>query len=106
MSAPVALLVILSQPSCVQCTSTYRALDKKGIPYASFNVSDEADLAAGGKAFHEEAKALGYMQAPIGLALDADGNTVDHWSGFRPDKIAEHTPALLPAAPALDLIAA
>lgn len=105
MSAPVASLVILSQPACVQCTSTYRALDKKGIPYDSFNMGDEAEALAG-KAFHEEAKALGYMQAPIGLALDADGNTVDHWSGFRPDKIAEHATALIGLAPALELAAA
>lgn len=95
MPAPATQLIVLSQPSCVQCHSTYRALDKKGIPYVSFNVSDEADLAAGGQAFHDEAKARGYMQAPVGLALDADGNIVDDWSGFRPDKIAEHGPGLI-----------
>ncbi|MET3142512.1 UNVERIFIED_ORG: glutaredoxin-like protein NrdH [Arthrobacter sp. UYEF2] len=100
MSAPVTSLVILSQPSCVQCTSTYRALNKTCIPYASFNLGDPGEAAAA-MAFHEEAQALGYMQAPVGLAKDADGNTVDHWSGFRPDKIAEHTPALLASAPAL-----
>lgn len=64
MSAPVASLVILSQPSCVQCGSTYRALDKRGIPYRSFDVSNEEDLAAGGQEHHDKAKERGYMQAP------------------------------------------
>ncbi len=30
-----------------------------------------------------EAKALGYMQAPVVITDE------DHWSGFRPDKIDE-----------------
>lgn len=108
MSAPAASLVILSQPSCVQCGSTYRALDKRGIPYRSYNVSDEADLANGGQEFHDVAKELGYMQAPVGLALDEDGKVVDSWSGFRPDKIAEHGPAVRAAVtgPLLELAAA
>lgn len=54
MSAPVASLVILSQPSCVQCTSTYRALNKTGIPYASFNLGDPGEAAAA-MAFHRGA---------------------------------------------------
>lgn len=99
-------LAILTQPTCVQCASTYRSLDKKGIPYISFNLSDPADLAAGGRELHEEAKALGYMQAPVGLLKDADGNTVDHWGGFRPDKIAEYGEVLKSAAPVPELAAA
>lgn len=87
-------LTVLSQPACVQCASTYRSLDKKGIPYTSFNLGEPADLAAGGQELHDEAKALGYMQAPVGLLKDENGVTVDHWSGFRPDKIAEHGPSL------------
>ena len=68
-------IAVYSKPSCVQCTATYRALDKLGVEYEIFDVStDEKAL--------QTVKELGYMQAPVVIAGD------DHWSGFRPDKIA------------------
>ncbi len=69
-------ITVYTKPSCVQCTATYRALDSKGLEYDVLDLSqDEAALAA--------VKELGYLQAPVVVADD------DHWSGFRPDKIAE-----------------
>jgi glutaredoxin-like protein NrdH len=69
------MITVYSKPSCVQCTATYRALDKKGIEYTIFDVSvDEKAL--------ETVKQLGYLQAPVVVT------ETDHWSGFRPDKIA------------------
>ena len=68
-------ITVYSKPACVQCTATYRALDKQGIEYEIFDVSvDDKAL--------ETVKALGYLQAPVIVTGD------DHWSGFRPDKIA------------------
>jgi glutaredoxin-like protein NrdH len=68
-------VTVYTKPSCVQCTATYRALDNKGIQYEVHDVStDDAAL--------EHVKSLGYMQAPVVVTDD------DHWSGFRPDKIA------------------
>ncbi|CAG7844014.1 Glutaredoxin-like protein NrdH [Pseudoclavibacter triregionum] len=68
-------IAVYSKPSCVQCTATYRALDKQGIEYEIFDVSvDEKAL--------EAVKELGYLQAPVVVTED------DHWSGFRPDKIS------------------
>jgi glutaredoxin-like protein NrdH len=68
-------VTVYTKPSCVQCTATYRALDNKGIEYEVHDVStDEAAL--------EHVKSLGYLQAPVVVTDD------DHWSGFRPDKIA------------------
>ena len=68
-------ITVYSKPACVQCTATYRALDKQGIEYEIFDVSvDDKAL--------ETVKALGYLQAPVVVTGD------DHWSGFRPDKIA------------------
>jgi glutaredoxin-like protein NrdH len=73
-------VTVYTKPSCVQCTATYRALDNKGIEYVVRDVStDEAAL--------EQVKALGYLQAPVVVTDE------EHWSGFRPDKIAT-----LPAA--------
>ncbi|MFD1715045.1 glutaredoxin-like protein NrdH [Amnibacterium flavum] len=69
-------ITVYSKPSCVQCTATYRALDKKGIEYEIFDVSvDEQAL--------QTVKDLGYMQAPVVVTDDG------HWSGFRPDRIEE-----------------
>ena len=69
-------LSVYSKPSCVQCTATYRALDKQGIEYEVFDLSEDE------KAL-QTVKELGYLQAPVVVAGD------DSWSGFRPDKINE-----------------
>jgi glutaredoxin-like protein NrdH len=69
-------VTVYTKPSCVQCNATYRALDSKGIEYQVLDLSvDEAAL--------EHVKGLGYQQAPVVITDE------DHWSGFRPDKIAE-----------------
>ena len=69
-------ITVYSKPSCVQCTATYRALDSKGIEYDVLDLSeDETAL--------QTVKELGYLQAPVVVTDEG------HWSGFRPDKIAE-----------------
>jgi glutaredoxin-like protein NrdH len=75
-------VTVYTKPACVQCNATYRALDKKGIAYQTVDISkDEAAL--------ERLKALGHMQAPVVEHVDNEGALVDHWTGFRPDKIEE-----------------
>ncbi|MCW5950764.1 MAG: glutaredoxin-like protein NrdH [Propionibacteriaceae bacterium] len=67
-------ITVYSKPSCVQCTATYRALDKLGLEYEIIDLAeDEAALT--------EILAMGYQQAPV--VIDGD----EHWAGFRPDKI-------------------
>ncbi|MRG60402.1 glutaredoxin-like protein NrdH [Agromyces sp. CFH 90414] len=69
-------VTVYTKPSCVQCNATYRALDSKGIEYEVLDLSvDESALA--------HVKELGYQQAPVVITDE------EHWSGFRPDKIAE-----------------
>ena len=67
-------ITIYSKPNCVQCTATYRALDKAGLSYETVDISLDAQAL-------EQVKSLGYAQAPVVVAGE------DHWSGFRPDKI-------------------
>ncbi len=68
-------VTVYSKPACIQCTATYRELDRRGIPYRVIDVSaDHAGL--------ERVQALGYKQLPVVETPDG------HWSGFRPDKIA------------------
>ena len=58
----------------MQCTATYRALDKLGLEYEVIDLAeDEAALT--------EILAMGYQLAPV--VIDGD----EHWAGFRPDKI-------------------
>lgn len=69
------MITVYTKPACVQCNATYRALDAKGIEYRSVDLSVDPSAL-------DVVKAMGYMQAPVVVTDD------DHWSGFRPDKIA------------------
>lgn len=69
-------ITVYSKPACVQCTATTRALDAKGISY------DVVDLTEDDSAMTHVTE-LGYRQAPVVVAGS------DHWSGFRPDMIAQ-----------------
>lgn len=68
------MVTVLSKPSCVQCTATYRKLDSSGIEYVVRDMSEDLEAVA-------LAKELGYLQAPVVISGD------QHWSGFRPDLI-------------------
>lgn len=67
-------VTVYNKPACVQCTMTYRALDKQGIEYRTVDITEDAQALA-------QIKELGYLQAPVVIAGE------DHWSGFQPDKI-------------------
>ncbi|BDD82400.1 NrdH-redoxin [Tsukamurella pulmonis] len=68
-------VTVYTKPACVQCTATYRALDKAGIEYTAVDISVDEEA-------REYVLALGYLQAPV---VVVDG--VEHWSGFRTDRI-------------------
>lgn len=72
-------LVVYSKPSCMQCTMTYRVLEKKGIEYTV------VDITTNPAALAYVTEELGYSAAPVVVASDQD-----HWSGFRPDLIEKH----------------
>ena len=68
-------ITVYTKPSCVQCRATYHALDSKGLSYNVLDLTED-------DAAMDMVKALGHLQAPVVITDD------DHWSGFRPDKIA------------------
>jgi|GEM_PF-127089 len=91
------ILTVYSRFSCVQCDSTYRALDSNGINFRIVFV--ETDESATGAL-----KELGYLSAPVVKlseemiellfdGLDAEQRKAhpleEHWSGFRPDQISK-----------------
>ena len=69
-------ITVYSKPSCVQCTATYRALDKLGLDYEVVDLAEDEGALL-------EVMALGYQQVPV--VIDGD----EHWGGFRPDRIKE-----------------
>lgn len=68
-------ITVYTKPACVQCNMTYKVLDKHGLEYEVIDISmsDEA---------RDYVMALGYLQAPVVVAGE------EHWSGFRPERIA------------------
>jgi glutaredoxin-like protein NrdH len=68
-------VTVYTLPSCVQCDSTKKVLQRNEIPF------NEIDLSINNDAM-EMVKALGYASAPVVIAGE------EHWAGFRPDKLS------------------
>jgi glutaredoxin-like protein NrdH len=68
-------IIIYTKDNCVQCNATKNAMDRQGIAYQLINLDNQPEAI-------DNLKTLGYRQVPVVMADD------DHWSGFRPDKIA------------------
>lgn len=74
---------LLSKPACMQCDATYMTLDDSNVEFTSTDMTkNPAALAL--------AKSFGFMQAPVVVVRDVEGNIVDKWSGFNPAKIAQY----------------
>lgn len=69
------MITLYTKPGCPQCTATARTLDSMGLEYRSVDLSGDPQAL-------DLVKAMGYTQAPV-VVTDTD-----HWSGFRPDKLA------------------
>ena len=67
-------VVIYTLPSCVQCDTSKRMMDRLGVEYEEVDLTKDATAA-------EYVKELGYTAAPIIV----NGST--HWSGFRMEMI-------------------
>lgn len=90
-------ITVYSKPRCPQCDATKRLLNKMGAPYAKADVTED-DVA------HSFVKSMGYQQVPVVVVRDRHADTgegwrgdniVEHWSGFRPDRIKRAAAAAL-----------
>jgi glutaredoxin-like protein NrdH len=68
-------IIIYTKDNCVQCNATKSAMDRQGLTYQLINLDSQPEAI-------DNLKSLGYRQVPVVMADN------DHWSGFRPDKIA------------------
>jgi len=75
------MVTVFSKPACVQCTMTYKALDKAGVTYTVVDVTENA------AALEYVTEDLGYSAAPI---LVVDERNHRGRTGGRPFKM---TPA-------------
>lgn len=72
------MVTVYSLPNCVQCDSTKRLLTRNEVSFNEVDLSQDSDALA-------MIRELGYNAAPVVMAGE------DHWSGFRPDKLATLT---------------
>ena len=72
---------LYSKPMCVQCNQSKKTLDKLGVNYTVADVTEDE------KAYEFVTATLGYKAAPVLVVKDSDGNVVDSWSGFQPEKL-------------------
>ena len=63
-------VTVYTLPSCVQCDSTKKYLDRKGVIYQTVDLSQDNQAM-------EHVRQLGYTQAPV---VEFEER---HWSGFR-----------------------
>lgn len=74
-------ITVYTKPACVQCDATFKALDKRGIEYRKIDVTENPEA-------RECVMSLGYLGAPVVYV-----SPTEHWSGFRPDRVALLTAA-------------
>lgn len=67
-------VTIYTLPSCVQCDSTKRYLQKNLVDYEEVKLQEAPEAL-------EMIRGMGYTAAPVVMAGES------HWSGFRMDKL-------------------
>lgn len=68
-------VLVMTKPSCPQCTATKRWLDKNGIPYCEEGLTDESLKLAIGE---------GIASAPVVVAPG-----LGSWGGFQPNRLKD-----------------
>lgn len=85
----MATVTLYTAPHCTDCTAAAQAMDRKHVPYASISLTTTP-------ASLDYVKNLGHQRAPVTVVQDEHGAVLDHWSGYRPDKLMRLTRMLTP----------
>lgn len=75
-------ITVYSQPACQPCRATKKWLEKRKASFKTVDVTESP-------ADREAIIALGYQASPVVVVSHGTGVDV-HWSGYRPDLLAEH----------------
>ncbi|WP_200175879.1 glutaredoxin family protein [Tomitella cavernea] len=84
---PIRVRVFTSR-QCQSCRMTKMALERRLIPYTEEDITDDDEA----RAFVTDT--LGHRQLPVVVIIEGPGRADDeliHWSGHRPDRIAQIT---------------
>ena len=73
---------VYSKPSCIQCTQSKKRLEQLGVEYS------ETDIFENPEAYKFVTETLKFRAAPVIVIRNSEGEVVDSWSGFNPEKIA------------------
>lgn len=82
-------ITVYTTPSCPQCITTKRFLDRRHAQYVTVDLTENLMSAA------YVTQELGYKAAPVVTIHDDKDELVDSWNGFRPDKLAKYTRELV-----------
>lgn len=75
-------VTLYGKEHCVQCTASERKLNQNQVQYLHQDATSEENL----KLIRELDPS--YRSAPI-VTVSENGVVIDHWTGYRPDKIDE-----------------
>lgn len=78
-------ITVLENPGCVACRATKRQLNKFQLLFETVDLSTD-------NSERDRIKSLGYTNAPVVEVTD-DGQILDRWVGYRPDKIKQWSKA-------------
>lgn len=70
---------VYTKPNCQPCKATKRSLVKLGLSFNELIIESHPDKVA-------YMKSRGHMSAPF-VEVIFNGEVVDEWSGFQPDKL-------------------
>ena len=73
------MVTVYTKPNCMQCVATTKKLTRENIP---FTVKDAVESAS-------DLKEMGFLSAPVVTVTSPTGDTLDSWSGYRPDKLRQ-----------------
>lgn len=80
-------IAVYTTPTCTLCPGEIRRLRDRGIEPEVIDVTCDQQA-------YELITGLGYTGVPVTIRRDDQGQIIDHWQGFRPDKLLELTRAL------------
>lgn len=76
----IMTIELYSKPACIQCNQSKKTLDKLGLEYSVTDVTEDPQA-------YEFVVSLGFRAAPVLIIKDSEGNVLDQWAGFQPEKL-------------------
>lgn len=74
-------VTLYTRPGCQPCKMVRKLLDRKNIEHVCIDVTTD-------DAAYAYVQQLGYTGVPV-MTVTTDDELIDHWYGYRTDKIAE-----------------